>query len=65
MNFQNADCGQQHIVHVDAFLYDDEMVYSLCKERKLSHSYSLQCGSVNTRPLSTEYQHLCVVVWLM
>jgi hypothetical protein len=62
LNFQNADCGQQHTVHVDAFLYDDEMVDALCEEGKLFHSYCLQCGSVNTRPVS-KYQHLCVV-WL-
>ena len=43
-------------MHVDAFLYDDEMVDALCEEGKLSHSYCLQCGSVNTRPLS-KYQH--------
>jgi hypothetical protein len=61
--FQNADCGQQRTVHVDAFLYDDELVDALCEEGKLSNSYCLQCGSDNTRPLS-KYQHLCVVVWL-
>jgi hypothetical protein len=49
---KNADCGQQHTVHIDAFLYDDEMVDTLCEEGKLSHSYCLQCGSVNTRPLT-------------
>ena len=61
MKFQNSDCEQQHTVHVDAFLYDDEMVDALCEEGKLADSYCLQCGSINTRPLS-KYQHLYVAI---
>lgn len=49
---KNSDCEQQHTVHVDAFLYDDEMVDALCEEGKLARSYCLQCGSINTRPLT-------------
>ncbi|XP_036398691.1 uncharacterized protein zgc:109986 [Megalops cyprinoides] len=38
-------------VHVDAFLYDDETVDSLCEEGKMSRDYCLQCGSHSTAPL--------------
>jgi hypothetical protein len=51
-NFQNSDCKQQHTVHVDEFLYDNETVDALCDEGKLVRNYCLQCGSFNTRPLS-------------
>ncbi|KDR10605.1 uncharacterized protein LOC110837842 [Zootermopsis nevadensis] len=49
---KNSDCEQQHTVHVDAFLYDDEMVDVLCDEGKIPRSCCLQCGSLNTRPLT-------------
>ncbi|XP_041131145.1 uncharacterized protein zgc:109986 [Polyodon spathula] len=38
-------------VHVDAFLYDEEFVDSLCEEGKMSRNYCLNCGSHNTSPL--------------
>lgn len=38
-------------VHVDAFLYDDETVDSLCEEGKMSRTYCLNCGSHRTAPL--------------
>uniref|UniRef100_A0A8C5WK93 Methyltransferase type 11 domain-containing protein n=1 Tax=Leptobrachium leishanense TaxID=445787 RepID=A0A8C5WK93_9ANUR len=38
-------------VHVDAFLYDEEAVDSLCAEGKMSRNYCLSCGSKNTAPL--------------
>ncbi|XP_053700510.1 uncharacterized protein zgc:109986 [Synchiropus splendidus] len=38
-------------VHVDAFLYDDEQVDSLCDGGKMSRSYCLRCGSNETAPL--------------
>ncbi|XP_067469548.1 uncharacterized protein zgc:109986 isoform X1 [Thunnus thynnus] len=38
-------------VHVDAFLYDDEQVDSLCEEGTMSRSYCLSCGSCRTAAL--------------
>ncbi|KAG9336386.1 hypothetical protein JZ751_002733, partial [Albula glossodonta] len=38
-------------VHVDAFLYDEDAVDSLCDESKLSRYYCLHCGSQRTAPL--------------
>lgn len=38
-------------VHVDAFLYDEEAVDSLCEEGKMSRNYCLNCGSHRTAPL--------------
>lgn len=38
-------------IHVDAFLYDDESVDSLCEEGKMSRNYCLACGSQRTAPL--------------
>lgn len=38
-------------VHVDAFLYDEETVDSLCEEGKMSRNYCLDCGSRRTAPL--------------
>lgn len=38
-------------VHVDAFLYDEEMVDSLCEEGKMSRNFCLSCGSHRTAPM--------------
>jgi len=38
-------------MHVDAFLYDEETVDSLCEEGKMSRNYCLNCGSHKTAPL--------------
>lgn len=38
-------------VHVDSFLYDDDLVDSLCDEGKMSRTYCLSCGSTRTAPL--------------
>ncbi|XP_030642174.1 uncharacterized protein LOC115822457 [Chanos chanos] len=38
-------------VHVDAFLYDEETVDSLCEEGKMSRNFCLNCGSHRTAPL--------------
>ncbi|TRY59515.1 hypothetical protein DNTS_017622 [Danionella cerebrum] len=38
-------------VHVDAFLYNDDAVDSLCEEGKMSRNYCLSCGSHKTAPL--------------
>ncbi|GLH13918.1 Uncharacterized protein GBIM_18404 [Gryllus bimaculatus] len=47
----NSDCDPNHSIHVDAFLYDDEMVDKLCDEGQIPRSYCLQCGSRKTKPL--------------
>ncbi|XP_059566606.1 uncharacterized protein LOC132241691 isoform X1 [Myotis daubentonii] len=38
-------------VHVDAFLYDEDCVDSLCEEGKMSRNYCVVCGSYQTAPL--------------
>ncbi|XP_059209313.1 uncharacterized protein zgc:109986 isoform X2 [Centropristis striata] len=38
-------------VHVDGFLYDEDLVDSLCEEGTMSRSYCLNCGSTRTAPL--------------
>ncbi|KAM5235264.1 uncharacterized protein ACOB6Z_014968 [Ctenodactylus gundi] len=38
-------------VHVDAFLYDEDIIDSLCEERKMSRNYCMVCGSRQTAPL--------------
>ncbi|KAM3595583.1 uncharacterized protein V6R79_025644 [Siganus canaliculatus] len=38
-------------VHVDSFLYDEDLVDSLCEEGTMSRSYCLSCGSCRTAPL--------------
>ncbi|XP_006835415.1 PREDICTED: uncharacterized protein LOC102813880 [Chrysochloris asiatica] len=45
---------QQHpepTVHVDAFLYDEDFIDSLCEEGKMSRNYCMVCGSHQTAPL--------------
>ncbi|XP_053330573.1 uncharacterized protein LOC128504516 [Spea bombifrons] len=42
---------EQPTLHVDAFLYDDDTIDSLCKEGKMSRDYCLSCGSRKTAPL--------------
>ncbi|KAF1497234.1 hypothetical protein FQV18_0005607, partial [Eudyptula minor novaehollandiae] len=39
------------MIHVDAFLYDDDFVDSLCEEGKMSRSYCTECGSYKTSSL--------------
>ncbi|XP_060031410.1 uncharacterized protein LOC103119904 isoform X2 [Erinaceus europaeus] len=38
-------------VHVDAFLYDEDFIDSLCEEGKMSRNYCVVCGSHQTAPL--------------
>ncbi|XP_007436859.2 uncharacterized protein LOC103058005 isoform X1 [Python bivittatus] len=38
-------------IHVDAFLYDDDCIDSLCEEGKMSRNYCVACGSHQTAPL--------------
>ncbi|XP_025946639.1 uncharacterized protein LOC112977926 isoform X2 [Apteryx rowi] len=39
------------MIHVDAFLYDDDFVDSLCEEGKMSRNYCTECGSYKTASL--------------
>ncbi|KAK2702579.1 hypothetical protein QYM36_018812 [Artemia franciscana] len=48
----NSDCNATNTVHVDAFLYDDDLLDSLVEDGKLSRSYCKDCGSKNTSPLN-------------
>uniref|UniRef100_A0A8D0DN68 Methyltransferase type 11 domain-containing protein n=1 Tax=Salvator merianae TaxID=96440 RepID=A0A8D0DN68_SALMN len=38
-------------IHIDAFLYDDDCIDSLCEEGKMSRNFCLTCGSSHTAPL--------------
>lgn len=38
-------------VHMDAFLYDEELVDCLCEEGKMSRNFCLTCGSHKTAPM--------------
>ncbi|XP_039741597.1 uncharacterized protein LOC120620762 isoform X3 [Pteropus medius] len=38
-------------IHVDAFLYDEDFIDSLCEEGKMSRNYCMVCGSHQTAPL--------------
>lgn len=38
-------------VHVDAFLYDEDFIDTLCEEGKMSRNYCTVCGSHRTAPL--------------
>ncbi|XP_033892744.3 uncharacterized protein LOC117422159 isoform X2 [Acipenser ruthenus] len=48
---QKMQKNPEPTIHVDAFLYDEEFVDSLCEEGKMSRNYCLNCGSHNTSPL--------------
>uniref|UniRef100_A0A672SC24 Zgc:109986 n=1 Tax=Sinocyclocheilus grahami TaxID=75366 RepID=A0A672SC24_SINGR len=51
MAIQKTQQKPHPTVHVDAFLYDEEAVDSLCEEGKISRNYCLNCGSHRTAPL--------------
>lgn len=38
-------------VHIDAFLYDEDFIDSLCEEGKMSRNYCMVCGSHQIAPL--------------
>ncbi|KAL4613081.1 hypothetical protein GN956_G23064 [Arapaima gigas] len=48
---QKAQQNPLPLVHVDAFLYDEDTVDVLCEEGKMSRYYCLHCGSHRTAPL--------------
>ncbi|XP_007473309.1 uncharacterized protein LOC100011572 isoform X2 [Monodelphis domestica] len=39
------------IIHIDAFLYDDDFIDSLCEKGRMSRNYCTVCGSHQTAPL--------------
>lgn len=49
---ENADCDPAHTLHVDAFLYDEDLVDELCDTGELGRNYCLDCSSHNTQPIS-------------
>ncbi|XP_066550832.1 uncharacterized protein LOC136717224 isoform X2 [Amia ocellicauda] len=51
MAVQKTQQAARPTVHVDAFLYDEEAVDSLCEEGKMSRHYCLNCGSHRTAVL--------------
>ncbi|XP_016347836.1 uncharacterized protein LOC107693105 [Sinocyclocheilus anshuiensis] len=51
MAIQKTQQKSHPTVHVDAFLYVEEAVDSLCEEGKMSRNYCLNCGSHRTAPL--------------
>ncbi|XP_075699796.1 uncharacterized protein LOC142664529 isoform X3 [Rhinoderma darwinii] len=42
---------QRPTLHVDAFLYNDDAIDSLCEEGKMSRNYCMSCGSTKTAPI--------------
>ncbi|XP_072284529.1 uncharacterized protein [Pyxicephalus adspersus] len=42
---------QRPTLHVDAFLYDDDTIDTLCEEGKMSRNYCTSCGSRQTAPI--------------
>ncbi|KAL7862109.1 hypothetical protein SRHO_G00135500 [Serrasalmus rhombeus] len=51
MAIQKTQQNSKPTLHVDAFLYNEEAVDSLCEEGKMSRNYCLNCGSHRTAPL--------------
>lgn len=51
MAIQKTQQAALPTVHVDAFLYDEEAVDTLCEEGKMSRNYCISCGSHRTAPL--------------
>ncbi|XP_018009327.1 uncharacterized protein LOC108666887 isoform X2 [Hyalella azteca] len=49
---ENADCDPSHTLHVDAFLYDEDLVDELCDTGELGRNYCLDCSSHNTQPIT-------------
>ncbi|XP_071963343.1 uncharacterized protein [Antedon mediterranea] len=41
-----------NVVHVDQFLYDDDVIDELCEDGRMSRNYCLECKSHRTKPLT-------------
>ncbi|KAL8602771.1 hypothetical protein ACOMHN_064078 [Nucella lapillus] len=48
----NSQMDKKNTIHVDAFLYDDEMMDELCEAGKLSRNYCTSCGCHDVKPLT-------------
>ncbi|ELK11326.1 hypothetical protein PAL_GLEAN10008497 [Pteropus alecto] len=48
---QKIQSRPEPTIHVDAFLYDEDFIDSLCEEGKMSRNYCMVCGSHQTAPL--------------
>lgn len=48
-------------LHVDSFLYDEEMVDNLCDEGKMSRNFCLTCGSHRTAPMGN---FTLFIIWM-
>lgn len=47
-----ANTGNEPIIHVDSFLFEDDQIDALVEEGKLSRNYCKNCGSVNVKPIT-------------
>ncbi|KAB7496869.1 hypothetical protein Anas_06251 [Armadillidium nasatum] len=56
LEFNGSDgklhCDPLHTLHVDAFLYDEDMVDELCDTGELARNYCVDCSSHNTQPIT-------------
>ncbi|XP_063117982.1 uncharacterized protein LOC314128 isoform X6 [Rattus norvegicus] len=50
-------------VHIDAFLYDEDFIDTLCEEGKMSRNYCTVCGSHQTAPLGLPLQLSSAALW--
>uniref|UniRef100_UPI00398EB227 uncharacterized protein n=1 Tax=Pristiophorus japonicus TaxID=55135 RepID=UPI00398EB227 len=50
--FKKTQQNPEPTVHIDAFLFDDDLIDSLCEKGKMSRNYCLSCGSHKTAPLA-------------
>ncbi|XP_041352005.1 uncharacterized protein LOC121370677 isoform X2 [Gigantopelta aegis] len=48
----NADCDSSTTVHVDAFLFEEDIIDQLVDEGRLSRNYCTKCGSREVKPLT-------------
>ncbi|GFR03596.1 uncharacterized protein TNCT_578081 [Trichonephila clavata] len=44
--------GNEPIIHVDSFLFEDDQIDALVEEGKLSRNYCKNCGSIDVRPIT-------------
>lgn len=54
LTFSSFSQIHQHplpMVHVDAFLYDDDFLDTMCEEGRMSRNYCTECGSYKTASL--------------
>ncbi|XP_046384409.1 uncharacterized protein LOC124154613 [Ischnura elegans] len=49
---ENSLLDPKTTVHVDGFLYDDDLIDELCENGEMSRSFCLSCGSRSVKPLT-------------